>query len=238
MKLTLAFDVYGTLINTSGVYQALREMTGEQASLLMDTWRNKQLEYSFRRGLMKSYIDFSQVTRQALLFSCKTLQIELSGEQQEALMQEYTRLPAFPDVPEALRALKADGHRLYAFSNGSKKAVDTLLNQADILPFFDGTVSIEDVAVFKPSPEVYAYFNQKTNSEKAATWLISGNTFDVIGALSFGMKAAWLKRSAESVFDPWDIEPTVVINSIADLPAVFRSLPDPIKSTGNKFKGN
>lgn len=167
MKITLAFDVYGTLINTSGIYQTLREMTGEHTGLLMDTWRKKQLEYSFRRGLMRSWIDFSQVTQQALLFSCKTLQVELSAEQQEALMEEYTRLPAFEDVPDGLRELNDNGHRLYAFSNGSKAAVNTLLQQAGIDSFFDGTVSVEDVSVFKPSPEVYAWFLKKYRRRKS-----------------------------------------------------------------------
>lgn len=171
---------------------------------------------------MRSWIDFSQVTRHALLFSCKTLQVELSAEQQEALLEEYTRLPAFADVPDGLRALKDNGHRLYAFSNGSKAAVDTLLQQAGIDSFFDGIVSVEDISVFKPSPEVYAWFLKNTGAEKASTWLISGNAFDVIGAVSYGMKAAWLKRSAESIFDPWEIEPTAIIESMEDLPPMLK----------------
>jgi 2-haloacid dehalogenase len=46
MKQTLAFDVYGTLINTSGVFNSLELLIGEKAKPFMDTWRNKQLEYS------------------------------------------------------------------------------------------------------------------------------------------------------------------------------------------------
>ena len=52
MKYTIAFDVYGTLINTSGVFQLLQKMIGAQALPFMELWRSKQLEYSFRRGLM------------------------------------------------------------------------------------------------------------------------------------------------------------------------------------------
>ena len=40
--------------------------------------------------------------------------------------------------------------------------------------------------------------------------------FDVIGAASYGMKTAWVKRSDESIFDPWGIDPTVIINGITE----------------------
>ncbi|MDH3758592.1 MAG: haloacid dehalogenase type II, partial [Gammaproteobacteria bacterium] len=48
-------------------------------------------------------------------------------------------------------------------------------------------------------------------------WLISGNPFDVIGAISAGMRAAWVRRSEDSIFDPWGIEPTVTVTSLRDL---------------------
>ena len=48
-------------------------------------------------------------------------------------------------------------------------------------------------------------------------WLISGNSFDVLGALSYGMKAAWIKRSPHSLFDPWELEPNQIASTLLDL---------------------
>ena len=48
-------------------------------------------------------------------------------------------------------------------------------------------------------------------------WLISGNPFDVIGAISAGMKSVWVKRSGRAVFDPWGIEPTVTVDTLSEL---------------------
>ena len=217
MKYTFAFDVYGTLINTSGVFDSLEQMIGEKAKLFMDTWRNKQLEYSFRRGLMNQYADFSVCTRDALEFCCGTFKAFLSENQKAALMDEYTNLPVFSDVKPGLQSLREAGHKLYAFSNGSSKALSILLKNAQLLDLLDGFVSVEDVQVFKPSPLVYAHFNEQTNSSKSDSWLISGNPFDVIGAISYGMRSAWVKRSSDSVFDPWGIEPTVTISGLNDL---------------------
>ena len=61
---TIAFDVHGTLIDTDGVVSRLREWIGSQADVFSQTWRSKQLEYSFRRGLMRRYENFAVCTRQ------------------------------------------------------------------------------------------------------------------------------------------------------------------------------
>ncbi|MBJ2175872.1 haloacid dehalogenase type II [Aureibaculum sp. A20] len=217
MKYTLAFDVYGTLINTSGVFNTLQQIFGNQATLFMETWRNKQLEYSFRRGLMEAYTDFSVCTKDALNFSCNKLSINLTNHQKEALLHEYTILPSFSDVADGLDNLKQAGHKLFAFSNGSEKALTQLLTHAQIINKFDGIVSVEKIRTFKPNPLVYTHFNKETNSSKADSWLISSNPFDVLGALSYGMRSAWIQRTPASVFDPWGIEPTAVINTLTDL---------------------
>ena len=51
---TLAFDVYGTLIDTNGVVDLLEKFIGDKAKAFSATWRDKQLEYSFRRGHMQN----------------------------------------------------------------------------------------------------------------------------------------------------------------------------------------
>lgn len=217
MKYTLAFDVYGTLINTSGVFDTLEQMIGDKAKAFMDTWRNKQLEYSFRRGLMKKYTDFSVCTKDSLEFCCQMFHIDLSTRQKVDLMDEYSVLPAFPDVETGLKNLKESGHRLFAFSNGSKKAVTRLLTNAKIIDRFDGIVSVENIETFKPNPLVYEHFNSETNSTKSDSWLVSSNPFDVIGAVSYGMRSTWIQRSPDSIYDPWGVEPTIIINKLTDL---------------------
>jgi len=214
---TLAFDVYGTLINTSSVYTSLRKLVGDKSKLFVETWRNKQLEYSYRQGLMNRFQGFSTCTKYALDYTCDYCQVSLSLAQKTNLLNEYLVLPAFSDVKESLPKLKDANHRLFAFSNGEKTTVTNLLKNANILHFFEGVVSVEKTKVFKPSPIVYKHFNDVTNSEKENTWLISGNPFDVIGALSYGMNSAWVQRTKETIWDPWTYEPTVIINQLTEL---------------------
>ena len=217
MKITLAFDVYGTLIDTSGVITELEKLVGDRATALSQVWREKQLEYSFRRGLMQNYQDFSVCTRQALDYSCQFLGVEIPLEYKESLMEVYRVLPPHSDVKEGLSRLKASGFRMFAFSNGRAEDVSSLLKHADIEGYFEGIVSTDGVKSFKPNPKVYAYFLLQSGSSGSEAWLISSNPFDIIGAIHAGMRAAWVKRSPEAIFDPWGIEPTITVDKIKDI---------------------
>ena len=217
MPSTLAFDVYGTLIDTHGVVSVLRPMVGDKAQAFSQAWRDKQLEYAFRRGLMQNYVDFATCTRQALDFTSTSSGAGLSDEQKLELLAMYRRLPAFADVRDALATLRDDGLRMYAFSNGSEAAVGALLEAAGIANFFVGIVSVDALRSFKPNPAVYSYFLRRSGAVGADAWLISSNAFDVIGAMSSGMRGAWLQRSPDAIFDPWEFEPTVTLHSLADL---------------------
>ena len=217
MAVILAFDVYGTLINTHSVVTALREVVGEKADEFSRNWREKQLEYSFRRGLMQNYVDFSICTEHALAYVSEYHKLVLSETQKGTLLNAYRVLPIFDDVGDALDELQAGGFQLYAFSNGSQQAVEGLLTTAGILDRFVAVVSVDDLKSFKPNPAVYSYFLRRSGVAGSDAWMISSNPFDVIGAISAGMKAAWIKRSDDIIFDPWGIEPTITVRSLLDL---------------------
>jgi 2-haloacid dehalogenase len=220
---TLAFDVYGTLIDTNAVENSLGELIGDKAPALSKLWREKQLEYSFRRGLMKRYRDFSICTRDALDYACAVMKITLSDQDKNTLLAAYRSLPAFADVVPALEDLHNANYPLIAFSNGSRDAVQALLDHAEIRQYFTDIVSVEEIKTFKPDPDVYLHLLARCESSAASTWLISGNPFDVMGAVSAGLKGAWLQRDADTIFDPWDdLSPTTKINLLTKLSAAIQ----------------
>jgi 2-haloacid dehalogenase len=217
MSVTLAFDVYGTLIDTHGIILQLQKFIGEDAKKFSQTWREKQLEYSFRQGLMKKYVDFSLCTSQALEYTCEYHNFLFSEEQKLFLLEYYRSLPVYEDVEDGLATLKSSGYRLFAFSNGNKNTIQRLLTSAGILDYFLDIVSVDAVKSFKPNPSVYNHFLTKSKSSSNNAWLISSNSFDVIGAISAGMNAAWVRRSPDIIFDPWGIDPTITVNNLSEL---------------------
>ena len=224
MRDTLAFDVYGTLIDTNGVIITLQNMVGDQAAVFSRIWRDKQLEYSFRRGLMRQYRDFAVCTREALDYTCSLMQLDLSAADRQMLINAYRVLPVYGDVPDALEGLSKGDHRLVAFSNGKADAVRSLLEHAGILSWFDDIVSVDEVQSFKPDPAVYRHLLQRCGSEPRQTWLVSSNPFDILGASSVGLRTAWLQRSPSVVFDPWEASPPdTTISLLTGLDAAIRA---------------
>ncbi|EAQ67626.1 L-2-haloalkanoic acid dehalogenase, HAD superfamily protein [Marinomonas sp. MED121] len=223
MSLVFAFDVYGTLINTQGLVPKIESMIGESATRFSTRWREKQLEYAFRRGLMQSYQDFSVCTKEALEYTCLEMETTLTQAQKDELIQAYGCLPAFDDVKPALTKLKAAGTQVYAFSNGTKAAVARLLEHAGLDDYFIDIVSVDELQTFKPNPSVYQLFLDKTGADKANTWLVSSNSFDLIGALSFGLNAAWVKRSDKAIFDPWGMTASMTLSQLDELSALVLS---------------
>jgi len=224
MPITIAFDVYGTLINTKGISKSVEKYVGSAAPTFVDIWRTKQLEYSFRRGLMRSYKNFSICTQNALDYTCTFLQTDLSKYEKNKLLEAYNVLPAFDDVEDSLKRLRNfKDFKIFAFSNGLFDDVKNLLIHANIDNYFDGIISTDEIKSFKPDPKVYEYFLQKANCVSSQTWLISGNPFDVIGAISAGLNAIWVKRSEFDIFDPWEIKPTITIKNLTELYNVLKN---------------
>jgi 2-haloacid dehalogenase len=223
MKTALAFDVYGTLIDTAGVVSKLGDVVGADAQAFSDMWRDKQLEYSFRRALMRRYRDFAVCVSESLDYCAARFAARLTSEDRQSLLDAFSVLPRFGDVLDCLNQLEASDFDLYALSNGSRNAVERLLESAGISDRFIDIVSVEEIETFKPDPAVYRHFLKRANVGGEQAWLISGNPFDVIGALSAGMHAAWVKRAPTAVYDPWDVEPTITISSLGELKARITS---------------
>ncbi len=227
MTITFAIDVYGTLIDTHGLIGQIKRLLGDQradqAVAFSQMWRDKQLEYSFRRGLMGHYAPFSVCTQDALASTCETLKTPLTIDERAGLLQQYQSLPAFADVHAALAGAKAQGASLYAFTNGALAQVNPLLAHAKISQYLIDVVSADEIQTFKPNPKVYTHFLKRAGAMASQTWLVSSNPFDIIGANAVGIQTAWIKRNETAVFDHWsqdalnEVKPDLVLSSLTEL---------------------
>ena len=101
----LVFDAYGTLFDVRSVLGRCEEVFPGHGSDLTTLWRSKQLQYTWLRSLMGKYEDFWQITRDGLVFACRSLGLDATQEQIDYLIQAYLSLSPFPEVAAALDAL-------------------------------------------------------------------------------------------------------------------------------------
>jgi 2-haloacid dehalogenase len=213
----LAFDVYGTLIDPLGMEVHLREAFGERAKEATALWRSKHLEYSFRRALMRKYVNFDVCTAQALEFVSAQLGIPLAEQEKCRLLAEYLRLPAYPDAAGALKTLQQQGFRMVAFSNGTERSVRALLKQAGILEHFSGIVSVDRLRTFKPNPAVYEHLAKRVRRPQAFAPITSNELLEITHTDFFGLRAVWVQRDPKTVLDPWGFSPDLMLHSLEEL---------------------
>jgi 2-haloacid dehalogenase len=217
----LAFDMYGTLVDPIGISKRLERYLPEEAPRLAEAWRQKQLEYTFRLAAMERYEDFEQVTRKALDYALAVVGRELRTEQRDDLIAQYDQLERFADVGPGLERLKEAGHAMVVFSNGAPRMLEALMEAADLRPYFQGFISVDEVKTYKPSPKVYRHVARRLERPIEEIRLVSSNPFDDIGAEAAGMRAAWVDRSG-GLFDTLGSPPEIVVGTLTELADALR----------------
>ena len=70
---------------------------------------------------MQHYATFAACGAEALDYCAQRFQVDISKLRRSELMEASEWLPAFADAAPALTRLRAAGHRLFAFSNGTAR---------------------------------------------------------------------------------------------------------------------
>ncbi len=142
---------------------------------------------------MGKYVDFNQVTREALEFTLDSNGINDNNLKKE-LLNSYKNLTYFPEVPKFLKTLKKKGLVISLLSNGIYDMLNKIVINCNLNQFFDSIFSVDTIKVFKPNPKVYEYTASKLESRPKDIIFISSNSWDIAGASSFGFQTIWGNR--------------------------------------------
>jgi len=189
---TCVFDAYGTLFD---VHSAVRRYSNQikESEAVSALWRAKQLEYTWLRSLMGRYVDFWQVTADALDFALETYGISDTVIRQD-LLQAYMTLSCYSEVPDVLDRLKRKGIRCAILSNGSPQMLSSAVKNSGLSEFFDAVISVDMIGQYKPDPRVYRLAVDELKVEKSKIAFQSSNAWDAAGANAYGFNVVWVNR--------------------------------------------
>jgi 2-haloacid dehalogenase len=211
----IAFDGF-PIIDPRPVFARAETLFPGKGMALSNAWRSRQFEYTWLRTLGGKYADFWQVSEEALTFAAKTLQLEMSADQRDQLMQTYLTLQAWPDVAPALKQLKDAGIRLTFLSNFTARMLDAAVRNSGLDGLLEEHLSTDRVRAFKPDPRAYQMgidaFGVKT--EEIVFAAFAG--WDVAGAKWFGYPTFWVNRLNAPV-EELGVVPDATGTSLADL---------------------
>lgn len=191
------FDAYGTLFDVNAAAREEQAALGEHWEEVANTWRAKQLQYTWLRSLQKQYADFWQVTGDALDFALATSKID-DPDLRERLMNLYLKLSVYPEVKSMLETLKAANIKTAILSNGTQKMLDAAVENAGIAHLLDGSYSIEDVGIYKPDPSVYQMAVDRLDVLPSEISFQSSNAWDAYAAKAFGFNVVWCNRFGQA----------------------------------------
>jgi 2-haloacid dehalogenase len=179
---------------------------------LSQAWRTKQLEYTWQRSLMRCYAPFSQVTADALLYSCALLNLPLGKPDRRALMEQYLRLALFPEVAEAMRRFQ--GVKRAILTNGSPDMIDPLVAHSGLA--LDAVLSVDALKIYKPAPEVYQFAVDRLGIPKEEIGFVSSNCWDAMGAKAFGFTVYWINRGGAPL-DRLGFQPDKIVSGLHEI---------------------
>jgi len=192
---------------------------GEEVSAL---WRKQQFEYTWLRTLGQKYVDFFQVTEEALTFACKSLKLELTATDNDRLMQSHLELKAWPDALPALRKLKAKGLRMAFLSNFTITMLDRAVRNSGLEGLFESHMSTDRVRAFKPDPRAYEMAINSFGLRKDEIAFAAFGGWDATGAKWFGYPTFWVNR-AHAAAEELNVLPDGTGMDLNDLASFFQA---------------
>lgn len=190
------FDAYGTLFDVHAAVREHATALGPDSAAISETWRNKQLEYTWVRTLAGQYRDFWDLTQEALDFALARFPHANQGVRDD-LLEAYWKLAAYDEVQEVLAQLQASGAKTGILSNGSSAMLDAAVQSAGLNTVLDTVLSVDQINIFKPRREVYQMVLDGLNVEAGDVSFQSSNRWDIAGAKAFGFNTVWCNRTAQ-----------------------------------------
>jgi 2-haloacid dehalogenase len=210
------FDAYGTLFDVHAPLARMSERIGEKAAQVSQLWRQKQLEYTWLRSLMREHADFWSITNDALDYALAAFGIN-DPVVHEKLLDLYLALEAYPDARECLETLARRGIPAAVLSNGTPAMLEAAARSANLRELIGEIISVEEVGVFKPDPRVYGRALARLSVTAPESILfVSANTWDAQGARCFGFNVARIDRFGVRD-ENLPGRPQVVLKSLSDV---------------------
>ena len=189
----------------------------------VETWV-KGFEGLHRRAAFYRYAQVTDLVREALVNTYRLLGIQGSPDDVEHFLDLQEQVELFDDTEEALTNQQKLGVKVFVYSDVETKYLDMYVAKFKrFKPDFVGTT--EEAGVAKPNPRTYRWVLQRTGFEMRNVLYCAAPVFDVQGAMSAGMVAAWLRRPqgrlSSETHSPADLPADYEVESLHDVTRII-----------------
>jgi HAD superfamily hydrolase (TIGR01509 family) len=210
----VVFDMDGVLVDTEQVWDDVRERLVRERGGRYGPWAQQAM-------MGMSSTEWSRYMHEEL--GLPESPEEIDREVVRRMLDEYrTHLPLIDGAVEAVRGLAAT-FPLAVASSSNRPLIDAVLDTAGIHECFAATVSSEEVARGKPSPDVYLEAARRLGVDPGACAAIEDSGNGLRAAHAAGMVVvAYPNRHYAPAPEALALA-HVVVDDLAGLPEVLRS---------------
>jgi 2-haloacid dehalogenase len=208
------FDVNETLLDLAAMDPHFERIFGDPG--LRVAWFTQMISSALVATVTGVYSPFGAHAMAALEMTANQAGVTLDDGDREAVAAQLRRLPAHPEVADALRRLGDAGLRLAALTNSTEEVARAQLEHADLIDVFELVLSADTVRRLKPAPEPYRMAAERLGVPVDQVRLIAAHAWDVAGAARAGCATAFVGRPGK-VLDPLVERPEIVGADLAEV---------------------
>jgi len=190
----VAFDGF-VLFSPQTIVKRAREVAGEKGDALFAAASGMLFGYTWYYTSARRYAGFDELAEDAFKSAAQSLGLNLSNTDLEQLVEGYSNLELWPDVPGALQTLRRHNVRLAMLSNLSERALRSNLRTNAVDEHFEFVLSTDAARQYKPSPKAYDLAVRAFKISKSEIGFAASASWDASGATWFGFPSIWVNRN-------------------------------------------
>ena len=196
----IVFDCNESILDLTTVRPVFQRLFGVPTVLRL--WFQELITYSQALTIADVYVPFTDIGGAVLDKIAAARGVTVTAADRAELTDRFATMPPYPDVPGALRRLKAAGFRLFTLTDNTAAISGRQLTHGGLIDLFDRRFSVDDTAKrHKPAPEAYAEVTTALDAQPAEMCLVACHSWDTIGAQAAGWEAGLIRRVGNDVLD-------------------------------------
>src|SRR6201988_1577664 len=180
----IVFDVNETLLDLGTMEPTFQRIFGDKGAMRL--WFANLILYSAALTVAGCYVPFTDIGAAVMKMLADQRGIKISGGDKKELTEKFSTMPPHPEVPAALRKLRAAGFRLFTLTDNLLEVQTRQLEHGGIVDLFERQFSADGVKHHKPSRQAYAYVEKELGAQPSEFCLIACHTWDTLGAVGAG----------------------------------------------------
>lgn len=224
----ITFDCYGTLVQWhKALAEGIRTILVKHAKILEDVTDShvKEIAAQFRTVSMETqaqhpYRDYKTVLQSSLAEIMSRQGLLDDPKDGETLLSFLRNIDPHPEVPAALRRLRAAGYRLAIISNTDDDLIAATV--ASIGVTIDFVITAEQAKAYKPDHQLFRHAYAVMGVAADETVHVGMGQFtDLKVCQELDIRVIWIDRVSETLDPQW--KPDAVLPDLSELPELLKA---------------